>query len=116
MITNIYKPYTVQEFVRALSLYDEPGYDGVKGETIARDMLSGVVEIEHDELEALAAHKNVTVEYLTEYDPSFKRYSDPAFETRKTIAAKLLKSGAEVEFAAEICGLTVGKVRELKME
>jgi len=101
-----YKPYTEQEAAIALAISD---CDAMTGKDIARDLLAGVIEFEDNELDRLAVFKGVTVDYMIEHDPAFRRYSDP----RKDIAVKLLRSGADAEYAAEICGLSVDLVKEL---
>ena len=111
METLNYVPFTANEVALTLEYSD---CDEMTGEYIARAMLSGVEEFTDDELDELAAYKGVTIEYLTEHDPAFQRYSDPGTVLRISIAAKALKLGVNAEVAAEICGLSLDKVQALK--
>ena len=106
MKTLAYIPYTVRETAAALDITD---CDAMTGEDIARDLLNGVVIFEHYELDRLAEYKGVGVEYLIEHDPSFRRYAD----VRREIAVRLLRSGADTEYTAEICGLDMDVVEEI---
>ena len=106
-----YAPYTAQETALALSISD---CDDMMGEDIAKNMLRGVLKVTRKELSKLAAFKGVSVTYLTEHDPAFRRYADPVMEVRKAVAKNILRRNVGAEFAAEVCGLPVHVVERLK--
>jgi hypothetical protein len=108
-MATTYVPLTPEEVAFALSLADEAD----NGVYIAWEMMNGLTEFTHDELELLADLREITVDELIESDPRFESYADPVEKTKKRIAKKLLALGKDAEFAAELCGLTLEKVKKL---
>jgi len=107
---HVYFPYNAEEVAMVLAIED---CDEILGVNIAFDMLAGKIDFTYEEIQLLAAARDVTSRFMIENDPAFKRYNDTTNITKITIAHRLILSGAEVEFAAEICGLHPDTVRSL---
>jgi hypothetical protein len=95
-------PFTAREVALALKIFD---CEDMLGEDIAKEMLDGLMEFSREELEKLAAFKGLSLEFLTENDPSLRRYEDPVLKARKGIASNLINRGFCIMFVNEICGL-----------
>ena|GEM_PF-2688917 len=112
-----YTQCTTEDILFALQLFDH--FDIVSslkektGYAIAQDMLDGVVEFTEHEIEQVANYKNVSVEFLITNDEKFKKFTSNGIGTKIMIATKLIHSGADISFVAEICELSLNTVKDL---
>jgi len=65
---KLYLPITANEVAKVLDIAD---CEDITGESIAKEMLSGVIRFDIMELRRIAAYKDVSLDFLIHNDPSF---------------------------------------------